>query len=245
MLSAEETVLHLRKAKQGDNSSKEILLENNTLLIKSIIRRFKNKGVEYDDLYQLGCIGFLKAINNFDESFGVRFSTYAVPMIIGEVKRFLRDDGAIKVSRVIKTQARAINSFIENYNGAGGETPTIEEISAALNMEREDVILALDSSKMPLSLSETLDDGADKKIELIDKIASDDKEDDMVDKILLESVIEKLPPREKKIIFMRYYRDNTQSEIAEALGVSQVQVSRIESKIIKQIREGIDCINGR
>ncbi|MBQ7643235.1 MAG: sigma-70 family RNA polymerase sigma factor, partial [Clostridia bacterium] len=116
MLSAEETVLHLRKAKQGDNSSKEILLENNTLLIKSIIRRFKNKGVEYDDLYQLGCIGFLKAINNFDESFGVRFSTYAVPMIIGEVKRFLRDDGAIKVSRVIKTQARAINSFIENYN---------------------------------------------------------------------------------------------------------------------------------
>ncbi len=239
MLSPEETVLHIRKAKAGDNTSKEILLENNSLLIKSVIRRFKNKGVEYDDLYQLGCIGFLKAINNFDEQYGVRFSTYAVPMIIGEVKRFLRDDGAIKVSRVIKMNARAINKFIENYKGGGGDVPTVDEISASLNIDREDVILALDSSKMPLSLSEAIDDGNDKKLELIDKIASDDKEDDMVDKILLESVIDKLPPREKQIIIMRYYKDNTQSEIAEALGVSQVQISRIESKILKQIKEQI------
>ena len=239
MLSPEETVLHIRKAKAGDNTSKEILLENNSLLIKSVIRRFKNKGVEYDDLYQLGCIGFLKAINNFDEQYGVRFSTYAVPMIIGEVKRFLRDDGAIKVSRVIKMNARAINKFIENYKGGSGDVPTVDEISASLNIDREDVILALDSSKMPLSLSEAIDDGNDKKLELIDKIASDDKEDDMVDKILLESVIDKLPPREKQIIIMRYYKDNTQSEIAEALGVSQVQISRIESKILKQIKEQI------
>lgn len=239
MLSAEETVFHIRRAKAGDNTAKEILLENNTLLIKSVIRRFKNKGVEYEDLYQLGCIGFLKAVNNFDEQFGVRFSTYAVPMIIGEVKRFLRDDGVIKVSRVIKMQARAINGFIENYKGGNGETPTIDEIASALGMEREDVVLALDSSKMPLSLSEAVDDGSDKKIELMDKIASDDREEDMVDKILLESMIERLPPREKKIIIMRYYRDNTQSEIAEALGVSQVQVSRIENRIIKQLKEQI------
>ena len=237
MLSAEETVLHVRKAKLGDNSSKEILLENNSLLIKSVIRRFKNKGVEYDDLYQLGCIGFLKAINNFDESFGVRFSTYAVPMIIGEVKRFLRDDGAIKVSRIIKMNARAINKFMETYGGENGETPTVEEISTALNIEKEDVVLALDSSKMPVSLSEAFDDGDDKKLELIDKIASEEKEEDMVDKILLESMIERLPPREKKIIIMRYYRDSTQSEIAKALGVSQVQVSRIESRIIKELKE--------
>lgn len=237
MLSQEETVLHIRKAKHGDNSSKEVLLENNSLLIKSVIRRFKNKGVEYEDLYQLGSIGFLKAINNFDESFGVRFSTYAVPMIIGEVKRFLRDDGAIKVSRIIKMNAKAINKYIEEHEGENGETPTVEEISEKLGIDKEDVVLALDSAKMPVSLSEAIDDGDDKKLELIDKIASDYKEDDMVDKILLESIIEKLPPREKKVVIMRYYRDSTQSEIAKALGVSQVQVSRIESRIIKEIKE--------
>lgn len=237
MLNAEETLFYLRKAKAGDLGAKETLLGNNVLLIKSIVKRFTNKGVEYDDLYQLGCVGFLKAIKNFDEKFGVVFSTYAVPMIIGEIKRFLRDDGSIKVSRIIKSQARNINRFIEEKCTDGGEPPTLDEICAALNMEREDVVLALDSSKMPLSLSETVDDGSgDKSIELIDKIPSSEKEDDMIDKILLKSMIESLPERERKVIIMRYYRDNTQSEIAEALGVSQVQISRIENKIIKQFK---------
>lgn len=237
MLNAEETLFYLRKAKAGDLGAKEALLGNNVLLIKSIVKRFTNKGVEYDDLYQLGCVGFLKAIKNFDEKFGVVFSTYAVPMIIGEIKRFLRDDGSIKVSRIIKSQARNINRFIEEKCTDGGEPPTLDEICAALNMEREDVVLALDSSKMPLSLSETVDDGSgDKSIELIDKIPSSEKEDDMIDKILLKSMIERLPERERKVIIMRYYRDNTQSEIAEALGVSQVQISRIENKIIKQFK---------
>lgn len=237
MLNAEETLFYLRKAKAGDLGAKETLLGNNVLLIKSIVKRFTNKGVEYDDLYQLGCVGFLKAIKNFDEKFGVVFSTYAVPMIIGEIKRFLRDDGSIKVSRIIKSQARNINRFIEEKCTDGGEPPTLDEICAALNMEREDVVLALDSSKMPLSLFETVDDGSgDKSIELIDKIPSSEKEDDMIDKILLKSMIERLPERERKVIIMRYYRDNTQSEIAEALGVSQVQISRIENKIIKQFK---------
>ena len=237
MLNAEETLFYLRKAKAGDLGAKETLLGNNVLLIKSIVKRFTNKGVEYDDLYQLGCVGFLKAIKNFDEKFGVVFSTYAVPMIIGEIKRFLRDDGSIKVSRIIKSQARNINRFIEEKCTDGGEPPTLDEICAALNMEREDVVLALDSSKMPLSLSETVDDGSgDKSIELIDNIPSPEKEDDMIDKILLKSMIERLPERERKVIIMRYYRDNTQSEIAEALGVSQVQISRIENKIIKQFK---------
>lgn len=240
MLNAEETILYLRKAKAGDADAKEILLQNNVLLIKSIIKRFKNKGVDYDDLYQLGCVGFLKAIKNFDEKFGVVFSTYAVPMIIGEVKRFLRDDGTIKVSRMIKSQAILINRYIQSRNAENGETPTLDEISVALNMEREDVVLALDSSKMPLSLSGTIDDGSDdKKVELVDKLPSNEREDDMVDKILLRSMIEKLPERERKVIIMRYYRDNTQSEIAEALGVSQVQISRIENKIIKQFKSQI------
>ncbi|MDD7214792.1 MAG: SigB/SigF/SigG family RNA polymerase sigma factor [Clostridia bacterium] len=240
MLNAEETILYLRKAKAGDADAKEILLQNNVLLIKSIIKRFKNKGVDYDDLYQLGCVGFLKAIKNFDEKFGVVFSTYAVPMIIGEVKRFLRDDGTIKVSRMIKSQAILINRYIQSRNAENGETPTLDEISVALNMEREDVVLALDSAKMPLSLSGTIDDGSDdKKVELVDKLPSNEREDDMVDKILLRSMIEKLPERERKVIIMRYYRDNTQSEIAEALGVSQVQISRIENKIIKQFKSQI------
>ena len=240
MLNAEETVLYLRKAKAGDADAKEILLQNNVLLIKSIIKRFKNKGVDYDDLYQLGCVGFLKAIKNFDEKFGVVFSTYAVPMIIGEVKRFLRDDGTIKVSRMIKSQATLINRYIQSRNAENGEAPTLDEICSALNMEREDVVLALDSAKMPLSLSGTIDDGSDdKKVELVDKLPSNEREDDMVDKILLRSMIEKLPERERKVIIMRYYRDNTQSEIAEALGVSQVQISRIENKIIKQFKSQI------
>ena len=240
MLNAEETILYLRKAKAGDADAKEILLQNNVLLIKSIIKRFKNKGVDYDDLYQLGCVGFLKAIKNFDEKFGVVFSTYAVPMIIGEVKRFLRDDGTIKVSRMIKSQAILINRYIQSRIDENGETPTLDEISVALNMEREDVVLALDSAKMPLSLSGTIDDGSDdKKVELVDKLPSNEREDDMVDKILLRSMIEKLPERERKVIIMRYYRDNTQSEIAEALGVSQVQISRIENKIIKQFKSQI------
>lgn len=234
MLNAEETFLYLRKAKSGDKKATEILLENNVLLLKSIIKRFRGKGVEYDDLYQLACVGFLKAIKNFDEKFGVVFSTYAVPMIAGEIKRFMRDDGTIKVSRMIKSQAQAINKFIQSYMADKGDSPTLEEISTTLNISKEDVVIALDSSKMPLSLSEPIDDkDGDKSSELADKIASDDREEDMVDKILLKSMIEKLPPREKKIIIMRYYRDNTQSEVAKELGVSQVQVSRIENKIIK------------
>ena len=209
------------------------------MLLKSLIRRFKNKGVEYDDLYQLACIGFLKAIDRFDEKFEVRFSTYAVPMIVGEIKRFLRDDGSLKVSRIIKSQAMRINRFIESYRGSSGEGPSIEEIASALNIDREDVVLALDSSRMPLSLYEKTDDSGDNKSELIDKIPSGEREEDMIDKILLKSMIESLPPRERKVIVMRYYRDKTQSEIARALGVSQVQVSRIENKIIASLKEKI------
>lgn len=240
MLSSQETLFYVSKAKNGDKDAQTKVLESNVLLLKSIIRRFKGKGVEYDDLFQLASIGLLKAIKNFDESFGVVFSTYAVPMIIGEIKRFLRDDGAIKVSRVIKSQAYAISKFVEQYTNKTGNSPSIEEISSALSIEKEDVILAIDSAKAPLSLSEPIDDkDGDKSNELADKIPSNEKEDDMVDKILLKSMIESLPPREKKIIIMRYYRDNTQSEIAKELGVSQVQVSRIENKIINQFKSQI------
>ncbi|MBR2384818.1 MAG: SigB/SigF/SigG family RNA polymerase sigma factor [Clostridia bacterium] len=240
MLSSQETLYYVSKAKKGDKDAQTKVLESNVLLLKSIVKRYSGKGVEYDDLYQLACIGLLKAIKNFDESFGVVFSTYAVPMIVGEIKRFLRDDGTIKVSRVIKAQAYAINKFIDSYTNQTGESPSLELISKTLNINKEDVIIALDSTKAPLSLSEPIDDkNGDKSSELADRIPSDEKEEDLVDKILLKSMIENLPPREKKIIIMRYYRDSTQSEVAKELGVSQVQVSRIENKIISSFKSQI------
>ena len=232
MLSFEETIAHIRLAKKGDNNSKEILIKNNVLLIKSIVNRFKNKGVDYDDLFQLGSMGLLKAIYNFDEKFGVKFSTYAVPMIIGEIKRFLRDDGEIKISRIIKMQAINISKYIEKRVVETGSEPTIEEISKALNMEKEEVVFAIDSTKITVSLYENVNDGEDKSQTLIDKIPSNFTEDDYVDKLLLKNLINKLTYREQQIINLRYFKDKTQGEVAKILGVSQVQVSRLENKIL-------------
>lgn len=240
MLSLEDTLRHIRLAKNGDEKSKEILIESNVLLVKSIVFRFKNKGVDFDDLYQLGCMGLLKAIYNFDESYGVRFSTYAVPMIIGEIKRFLRDDGEIKVSRIIKLQALKISRFIEDFQAKNGYEPTVEIISKKLDIPLGDVVLALDSSKVPISLYETVDDGQDKTQSLIEKIPSPETEDDRVERLYLKSLLNSLEEREKKIIILRYFRDKTQGEVAEILGVSQVQISRLENKILKRLRNIAD-----
>ncbi len=239
MLSSLETLTYVRQAQQGDNKSKEILITNNVLLIKSIVYRFKNKGIEYDDLYQLGCIGFLKAIKNFDESFNVKFSTYAVPMIIGEIKRFLRDDGNVKVSRIIKQNSYKILKFSEEFLNKYNKEPTVKEISENLNIEQEDVVLAIESSKMTISLYESVNDEKDKSQPLLEKIPSKFNEDDFVDKIYLKSLISKLDERERKILFLRYYRDKTQGEVAKILGVSQVQVSRLETKIIEKLKKKI------
>ena len=239
MLSFEETLCLIRRAKRDDNDAKEELLENNKLLLKSIVRRYLNKGVEFDDLYQLACVGFLKAIKSFDESFETRFTTYVVPMIIGEIKRFLRDDGSIKVSRLIKTQYNKINRYIEEYVKDKGVNPTVTEISKSLDIDQEDVILALESSRQPVSLYESVDDGVEKGIELIEKIPDGYEEDSLVDKIQLKTAIENLPDREKKLIILRFYSDKTQSETAKALGISQVQVSRLETKILTNMKANI------
>ncbi len=237
MLSSLETLTHIRRAKAGDNESKEILINNNVLLIKSIVYRFKNKGIEYDDLYQLGCIGFLKAIKNFDESFNVKFSTYAVPMIIGEIKRFLRDDGNVKISRIIKQNSYKILKFNEEFLLKNNREPTVKEIAEGLRLEQEDVVLAIDSSKMTVSLYESINDESDKSQTLLEKIPSKFNEDDFIDKIYLKTLISKLEKREQKILFLRYYRDKTQGEVAKILGVSQVQVSRLETKIIEKLKK--------
>lgn len=236
MISQELTLDYIRKAKNGDDYAKEQLIKNNVPLVKSIINRFKGKGVEYDDLYQIGCIGFLKAINNFDEKFGVKFSTYAVPMIAGEIKRFLRDDGSIKVSRAIKTLWIKIKKYIDEYLKTHDDMPTIQHLSKEFEVDEADIVYAMDSSKTLVSLNAQFDEGSSNSQSVIDKIVVDDKSEQMLDKILLKEAINNLGEREKKIVLLRYFRGKTQSEVADVLGVSQVQISRIESKILQELK---------
>ena len=236
MLDNTDILALVEKAQHGDQQAKTVLIEENSPLIKSIIKRFKDKGIEYDDLYQLGCIGFLKAIKNFKAEFGVKFSTYVVPMVIGEIKRFMRDDGAIKVSRALKTLNLQINKYIENFFSKEQRKPSIEEIAKHFQTDEQEIVLAMDSSKMPLSLYSPIDDEGD-SLNITDKIeAEDDINEKIVNNLALKEVIKGLDLREKKIIMLRYYFDKTQSEIARQLKISQVQVSRLENKILENLR---------
>lgn len=227
----------IEKAQQGDEKAKSELIEKNSPLIKSVIRRYRNKGVDYEDLYQLGCMGFLKAIRNFSAQFGVKFSTYAVPMIAGEVKRFMRDDGYIKVSRSVKSLAGKISYFIESYKNSHNDSPSIETIAAHFGIDAQEAVFVLDSAKFPVSLYEQSDDEHSQS--LLEKIASKETVEDNLDKIVLKDAISALDEREKKIIVLRYFRDKTQSEVARVLHVSQVQVSRLENKILDKLKTAI------
>lgn len=234
MLGVEETLQMIKRAKAGEDKAKELLVTENLPLIKSIVRRYKNKLVEYDDLISIGMLGLVKAINNFKEDFGVKFSTYAVPMIAGEIKRFIRDDGAIKVSRSTKAQALEINKFIDEYNSKYGKSPDISELSAKFNVDNSELVFILDSTRYPISIyAETEEEG----LTIEDKISEDVDEDDNYNKLVLKDMINSLEERDKKIILLRYFRDKTQTEVAKELGVSQVQVSRLESKILDKMRK--------
>ncbi len=236
MLETEQILQLVEDAQQGNQQAKSVLLEENSPLIKSVIKRFKNKGVEYDDLYQIGCMGFLKAIKNFDAGFGVKFSTYVVPMVIGEIKRFMRDDGSIKVSRALKTLNLQINKFVDAFMKENQKSPTIEEIARHFDVEEQEIVLAMDSAKMPLSLYSPIEDGSD-NLSLIDRLESDeDLGGKMIEKMTLGELVKNLDERDKKIIMLRYYFDKTQSEIAKELQISQVQVSRLENKILENLR---------
>lgn len=237
MLDVEQTNLLIRQAKEGDACAKETLLKENSNLIKSIVKRYLNKGVEYDDLYQLAGMGLLKAINGFDESFGVRFSTYAVPMISGEIKRFMRDDGSIKVSRAIKAAAKEINSFVEQYAATYGEQPTVKTIAEHFDMPQSEVVFTMGSSHMPVSIYAQSDYKDEKSQFLLDRLPVDDKQEDLIDVMELRSAISTLPDRDRKVIMLRYFRDMTQAEVANMMGVSQVQVSRIENRIMENFRK--------
>ncbi len=237
MLCEQQTLDCIRAAKRGDAAAKETLLRENVSLLKSIVRRYLGKGVEFDDLFQLAGMGLLKAVNGFDESFGVRFSTYAVPMIAGEIKRFMRDDGSVKVSRAMKTAAKSMNKFIEEYTAGHGAAPTVREVAERFGMEESEAVFILGSSRMPVSIYEQGEYKDEKAQELIDKLPSVDDQDEMIERLQLRAAIDSLPEREKKIIMLRYFRDMTQSEVAEVIGVSQVQISRIESRVVAEMKE--------
>jgi len=236
MLSTEETLALIRRAKEGEEEAKTSLIQNNSPLVKSVIKRFKNSRIDYDDLYQLGCVGFLKAINNFNEDYKVKFSTYAVPMIAGEVKRFLRDDGSIKVSRSTKTLAIKINRYIEQYQKEHYTKPSLKQIGEEFDLSESEVVFAMDSSSWLVSLDEKQDEDSASSRSVMESVEEDNKSEKLLDLLILKDLLKDLEPRDKHIIIMRYFRDKTQSKIAEELGVSQVQISRLECKILDKMK---------
>ncbi|MDI6706445.1 MAG: RNA polymerase sporulation sigma factor SigF [Bacillota bacterium] len=240
ILNHQETLELIKRAQDGDKEAQSVLVKSNIGLIKSIVKRFLNRGYEYEDLFQLGSIGLLKAIKNFDIRYNVKFSTYAVPMIVGEIKRFLRDDGMIKVSRSLKEINGKMKQVKERLTRDLGREPSLNEISGELGIPTEDLVMAIDAMAAPEYLYDTIhqDDGS--PVFLIDKVSADeDHNTDMLDRITLKEIISKLKPRERQIIMMRYFQDKTQTQIAEKLGISQVQVSRIEKKIIEKMRQSL------
>lgn len=237
MPNYENTLLLIERAKNGDQEALQTLTIENSPLIKSIIKRYIGKGIEYDDLFQLGSMGFIKAVKNFDTSFNVKFSTYVVPMIIGEIKRFMRDDGTIKVSRSIKSTNVQINRYIESYMKENGDKPSIEQIAKHFEMDSQEIVFIMDSARMPISLYTPFEDGENKSLLLIDRYAQDNSGEEMFENIALKEALKNLEERDKMIILMRYFRDKTQSEIAKELKISQVQVSRLEMKILNKMRE--------
>jgi len=234
----------LKAAKGGDLSAQNKIVEENVGLVRSVVKRFLNRGHEADDLFQIGCIGLIKAIQKFDLGFNVKFSTYAVPMIMGEIKRFIRDDGIIKVSRSLKELAIKAMSLQESSRKESEREPTIKELAEKLGVTPEELAMALDAGMKPESLNATpLDDGKDGK-SLIDRIESGiDHESEIVNRILVRELLNNFGEREQKIIILRYFKQKTQSQIAAQLGISQVQVSRIEKKVLNAMREQVKSGN--
>ena len=228
----------IARSQAGDSEARNRLVNANIRLVWSVVQRFLNRGYEADDLFQIGCIGLLKAVDKFDLRYDVKFSTYAVPMIIGEIKRFLRDDGSVKVSRSMKEMANRIRKVRDELLKEYGRQPTVSEIAQVLSITPEEVVLAQEANRTPASIHETVFENDSDPILLMDQIA-DDTHEKWFDKMALREAIERLTEREQLIVYLRYFRDQTQSEVAERLGISQVQVSRLEKKILQSIRDQI------
>ena len=236
-LTYERTMELIPLAKGGDVEAMDELVRCNMALVRSIVKKYVNRGVEYDDLYQIGSMGLVKALKNFDPAYNVRFSTYAVPMIAGEIKRYLRDDGMIKVSRSLKELAGKAAAAQVDLSSRLGRDPGIQELAEYMGENPEDISMAMDASRPHISIYEPVY-GDEGDALVMDKLTgSSDGDDDALDRIMLQQLMSILEPREQKIIMLRYFRDKTQSEIAASMGISQVQVSRLESRIMKKLRE--------
>lgn len=237
LLPNDEVQALLVQAKAGDEAARERIINCNLRLVFNLIQRFSNRGYEQEDLFQIGVIGLMKAIDKFDPSYEVRFSTYAVPMIIGEIRRFLRDDGPIKISRSLKETGIRIRYAQEQLTKELGREPKLSEVAAKLELMPEQLTEALEATQFLTSIHEELyqDDGD--AIYVIDQLASREDDNRFLDHIALEEVMERLPEREKNILYLRFYRDQTQTEVAKRIGISQVQVSRLERSALKKVRE--------
>lgn len=238
LLSEEETRYYIRLAQQEDKSALEKIVEHNLRLVLKVSYRFKNSGYDLQDLFQVGVIGIIKAVEGFDLERGIKFSTYAVAKIIGEIRLYLRDDGLIKVSRSLKKIARVVRQKEEELSKKNNQSPSISELASETGYSREDIIQALEADKNPASIYQTINPDSNNELYLLDSLANEsaEKEIDNFDKLELVEVLRRLDKRSRKIIFLRYFEDKTQQEIAEEIGVSQVQVSRLEKKILKELR---------
>lgn len=240
-LSYEDNSELLPLAKAGDAEAMNRLIEANLPLVTSISKKFINRGYDYEDIYQIGCMGLVKAINNFDDKYNVKFSTYAVPMIIGEIKRFLRDDGIIKVSRNVKSLAKKLHFDKEALTKKLNRDPSIDELAEFSGIDKEEILFALESSASMQYLYEVIhqDDGA--PVLLIDKLSENAAEDkNLTEKIALKEALNNLDVKSRQIIVLRYFKDKTQIQVAKMLGISQVQVSRIEKRVLLEMRKQLD-----
>jgi RNA polymerase sporulation-specific sigma factor len=229
----------IKRSHEGDQEARDLIVQKNMRLVWSVVQRFLNRGYEPDDLFQIGSIGLLKSVDKFDLSYDVKFSTYAVPMIIGEIQRFIRDDGTVKVSRSLKEMANKIRKAKDELSKNYGRIPTVNELAEYLDFTPEDIILAQEASRLPSSIHETVYENDGDPITLLDQIDNGD-EGKWFDKIALKEAIRELDERERLIVYLRYYKDQTQSEVAVRLGISQVQVSRLEKKILQQMKNRMD-----
>ena len=236
VLKSSETMELLRRSKAGDRQAREELIEGNLRLVLSVIQRFSGRGENADDLFQVGCVGLLKAIDNFDTSQNVRFSTYGVPMIIGEIRRFLRDNNALRVSRSLRDAAYKAMQARETLEKQLGREPTVDEVARQAGLSRREVNAALESVVEPISLEEPLyTDGGD-AMYVIDQVRDPDSEDSWISGLEFRQTVAGLTPREKRIMELRYLKGETQMEVAREIGISQAQVSRLEKAALEQFR---------
>jgi RNA polymerase sporulation-specific sigma factor len=225
----------IERSQNGDKEARDLIVQRNIRLVWSVVQRFLNRGYESDDLFQIGCIGLLKSVDKFDLSYDVKFSTYAVPMIIGEIQRFIRDDGTVKVSRSLKEMGNKVRKKKDELSKTLGRNPTVNELATALDISQEDVVMSQEAIRSPSSIHETVYENDGDPITLLDQI-SDKEETKWFDKIALRDAVGHLQERERLIVYLRYFKDQTQSEVAKRLGISQVQVSRLEKKILNDIK---------